>query len=289
MKRHSQAYDYTMILIGSALFAASINLFVVPVNLYNGGIVGLSQIFRTMLVSRMNLNFSFDIAGVINFLINVPLFVMAYRSLSRKFFLGTLLSLITQTICFSLIPILAVPILDDVLASLIIGAIVGALGIGMTLVSGASGGGTDIVGVYAALHWKSFSVGKLQLLFNALVYCLCAFLFDLPIAIYSIIYAAVYSFVLDKVHLQNIEMSLMIFTKNPEIKSRILKDFVRGVTYWKGLGAYTQTETEVLVTIVSKDEVNDLRRMITQMDPKAFIIVNEGLQITGNFIKRLVE
>ncbi len=289
MKRHSQTYDYTMILIGSALFAASINLFVVPVNLYNGGIVGLSQIFRTVLVSRMNLNFSFDIAGVINFLINVPLFVMAYRSLSRKFFLGTLLSLITQTICFSLIPIPAVPILDDVLASLIIGAIVGALGIGMTLVSGASGGGTDIVGVYAALHWKSFSVGKLQLLFNALVYCLCAFLFDLPIAIYSIIYAAVYSFVLDKVHLQNIEMSLMIFTKNPEIKSRILKDFVRGVTYWKGLGAYTQTETEVLVTIVSKDEVNDLRRMITQMDPKAFIIVNEGLQITGNFIKRLVE
>ena len=237
----------------------------------------------------MNLNFSFDIAGVINFLINVPLFVMAYRSLSRKFFLGTLLSLITQTICFSLIPIPAVPILDDVLASLIIGAIVGALGIGMTLVSGASGGGTDIVGVYAALHWKSFSVGKLQLLFNALVYCLCAFLFDLPIAIYSIIYAAVYSFVLDKVHLQNIEMSLMIFTKNPKIKSLILKDFVRGVTYWKGLGAYTQTETEVLVTIVSKDEVNDLRRMITQMDPKAFIIVNEGLQITGNFIKRLVE
>ena len=268
MKRHSQAYDYTMILIGSALFAASINLFVVPVNLYNGGIVGLSQIFRTVLVSRMNLNFSFDIAGVI---------------------LGTLLSLITQTVCFSLIPIPAVPILDDVLASLIIGAIVGALGIGMTLVSGASGGGTDIVGVYAALHWKSFSVGKLQLLFNALVYCLCAFLFDLPIAIYSIIYAAVYSLVLDKVHLQNIEMSLMIFTKNPEIKSRILKDFVRGVTYWKGLGAYTQTETEVLVTIVSKDEVNDLRRMITQMDPKAFIIVNEGLQITGNFIKRLVE
>ncbi len=282
-------YDYTMILVGSALFAASINLFVVPVNLYNGGIVGLSQIIRSVLVSRMGMRFSFDIAGVINFLINVPLFFMAFRSLSRKFFLGTLLSLITQTVCFSLIPIPVVPILDDVLASLIIGAIVGALGIGMTLVSGASGGGTDIVGVYAALHWKAFSVGKIQLLFNALVYSLCAFLFDLPIAIYSIIYAAVYSFVLDKVHLQNIEMSLMIFTKNPEIKNRILKDFVRGVTYWKGLGAYTQTETEVLVTIVSKDEVNELRRMITQLDPKAFIIVNEGLQITGNFIKRLVE
>ena len=251
MKRHSQIYDYTMILFGSALFAASINLFVVPVNLYNGGIVGLSQIIRSVLVSRMGMRFSFDIAGVINFLINVPLFFMAFRSLSRKFFLGTLLSLITQTVCFSLIPIPVVPILDDVLASLIIGAIVGALGIGMTLVSGASGGGTDIVGVYAALHWKAFSVGKIQLLFNALVYSLCAFLFDLPIAIYSIIYAAVYSFVLDKVHLQNIEMSLMIFTKNPEIKNRILKDFVRGVTYWKGLGAYTQTETEVLVTIVS--------------------------------------
>lgn len=288
MKRRSRFQEILMIILGSALFAASINLFVVPVNLYNGGIVGLAQIIRTVMQNQLHLNFGFDIAGVINFLINVPLFILAYRSLSRKFFAGTLISVLTQTVCFSLIPIPAVPILNDVLASLIIGAIIGAIGVGMTLVTGASGGGTDIVGVYAALRLKAFSVGKLQLIFNALIYTLCAVLFDLPIAIYSIIYAAIYSFVLDKVHLQNIEMSLMIFTKNPEVKTRILNEFVRGVTYWKGLGAYTQSETEVLVTIVSKDEVNEIRRMIMQMDPKAFIIVNEGLQITGNFIKRLI-
>ena len=289
MKRRPLYQDYLLIILGSALFAVSINLFVVPVNLYNGGIVGLSQIIRTVLSTKLGMNFSFDIAGVINFLINVPLFVLAYRSLSRKFFIGTLVALITQTLCFSLIPIPATPILDDVLASLVTGAIVGGIGVGMTLITGASGGGTDILGVYAALHWKSFSVGKLQLLFNAMIYTMCALLFDLSTAIYSIIYAAIYSFVLDKTHLQNIEMSLMIFTKNPQIKDRILKEFVRGVTYWKGLGAYTQTETEVLVTIVSKDEVNNLRKMIMQMDPHAFVIVNEGLQITGNFVKRLVE
>ncbi len=289
MKRRPLYQDYLLIILGSVLFAVSINLFVVPVNLYNGGIVGLSQIIRTVLSTKLGMNFSFDIAGVINFLINVPLFVLAYRSLSRKFFIGTLVALITQTLCFSLIPIPATPILDDVLASLVTGAIVGGIGVGMTLITGASGGGTDILGVYAALHWKSFSVGKLQLLFNAMIYTMCALLFDLSTAIYSIIYAAIYSFVLDKAHLQNIEMSLMIFTKNPQIKDRILKEFVRGVTYWKGLGAYTQTETEVLVTIVSKDEVNNLRKMIIQMDPHAFVIVNEGLQITGNFVKRLVE
>ena len=71
-------------------------------------------------------------------------------------------------------------------------------------------------------------------------------------------------------------------------RSRIIHEFVRGVTYWEGMGAYTQTGTEVLVTIVSKDEVSALKRMITQMDPHAFIIVNEGLQITGNFTKRLI-
>ena len=288
MKRHSKIYNICMIILGSALFAASINLFVVPVNLYNGGIVGFSQIVRTIIVQHFHLDPGFDIAGLINFGINLPLFILAYRSLSKNFLFGTLLSLVTQTICFSLIPIPAVPILPDVLASLIIGGIIGAVGVGITLINGASGGGTDILGVFLALRHKWFSVGKMQLLFNAIVYTLCVLLFDVSIAIYSIIYAAIYSFVLDKVHLQNIEMSMMIFTRNTEVKNRIIHEFVRGVTYWEGMGAYTQTGTEVLVTIVSKDEVSALKRMITQMDPHAFIIVNEGLQITGNFTKRLI-
>lgn len=288
MKRHNLLHDIALIIFGSALFAASVNLFIVPVNLYNGGVVGVSQIIRTLLHTNLNLNLQFDVAGLINMAINIPLFILAYRSLSKKFLVGTFISIITQTICFSLIPIPVVPILNDILASIVIGGIVGAFGIGLTLVTGASGGGTDIVGVYAALNWKSFSVGKLQLIINALIYVMCAFLFDLPTAIYSIIYATIYSFVLDKVHLQNIGMSLMIFTKNPEVKAKILGQFVRGVTYWKGMGAYTQTETEVLVTIVSKDEVAEVQKMITQLDPNAFIIVNEGLQVTGNFIKRLL-
>ncbi|MEG2328868.1 YitT family protein, partial [Anaerorhabdus sp.] len=116
----------------------------------------------------------------------------------------------------------------------------------------------------------------------------CAFLFELPVAIYSIIYQVMFSFVVDKIHFQNIEISAMIFTKNREIKHIINKEMVRGVTYWKGMGAYTDEETEVLVTIVSKYEIPQLQKIIYDLDPKAFVIITDGLKVTGGYEKRLI-
>ncbi len=276
------------IVLGSIIFAASVNLFITPMGLYNGGFIGISQIIRSCLSMFAGISFNFDIAGIINVFLNIPLFILSYNKISKRFLFGTFLSLIVQSLAFSLVPIPVIPLIEDIIASIVIGGIIGGFGVGMILSSNASGGGPDIIGVYAASNWKNFSVGKVFLILNVFVYSLCAYLFNFETAAYSIIYVAIFSYFTDKCHKQNIDMNMMIFTKHPEVKKMVMTKYGRGVTYWKGLGAYTDSETEVLVIVCNKFEVESIRKDIAQCDEHAFIIVNEGTKVTGGYEKRLV-
>ncbi|MEG0329851.1 MAG: YitT family protein [Longicatena sp.] len=276
-------------LIGGFLFALAVNLFIVPLNLYSGGVIGIAQIIRTLLSQTTFISFpqGVDIAGVINFAINIPLFIMAYRSISRKFFLRTLLCVLGQTIAFTLIKIPSTPIIDDVLAACLIGGLLGGFGIGLALRNGGSGGGLDILGVYFTKKTDFLSVGKLSNIINVVIFTCCALLFNVSIAIYSVIFTACMYLVVDKTHYQNINMTAMIFTKSEKVQAAILKETRRGVTYWKGAGAYTNNDTFILVTVISKYEVAQIKKIILSNDPNAFIIFNEGMSISGNFEKRL--
>lgn len=279
--------NYIQIFLGSLLFCAALNLFIVPVGLYNGGTVGIAQIIRTLLEQSFSLPTGFDIAGIINFIINIPLLILAYSKFGKRFFFKTVFSVIMQTILFSLIMIPSIPIIRDRLTACIIGGMLAGVGVGMTLKAGGSGGGNDILGLYFTKKRKDFSVGKMTLIINGIIYSTCAILFELPTAIYSIIYSSVYSQVIDKVHVQNINTSVQIFTKNPALYKNILTDLNRGNTYWKGTGGFTNTDTFVIISVVSKYELYHLKQILIKYDPNAFAIVNEGLEIIGNYEKRL--
>ena len=279
--------EYLIIAAGSIIFAAANNLFIVPSGVYAGGIVGTAQIIRTVLNDYLNISFSFDIAGIINMCLNVPLLVMAYFILNSSFVKMTVFSVAIQTVAFSAIPVY--PVVSDNLAAIIIGSIVAGYGVGLILIQKATAGGNDVTSMLLMKHNPNLSVGKFNLLYNVFVYIFCAILFNLETSIYSILHATLFSVVVDRLHLQNIEVSLMIFTRNDNIKNMSINDMHRGVTYWKGQGAYTNNETEVLVTIVSKYEVPKIRREILKMDPKAFIIVSSQLNVDGNVEKRLIQ
>ena len=276
-----------IIIVGAFLFCLGINLFIVPVGLYNGGVIGISQIIRTLINEYTSFTSSFDISGIINFIFNLPLLFLAYRSISIKFFSRTVVSIVFQTIFFSIISIPKVPIIDDRLAACLIGGIITGAGIGITLKAGGSGGGIDILGVYFTRKYTNFSVGKLGIIINTFIYGVCSILFEVPTAIYSIIYTAFFGLIVDKIHYQNINTSAMIFTKKENIEKSIMSKMGRGVTCWKGYGAYTGDDTLVLVTVISKYEISQLKRIVYEIDDKAFIIFNEGLNVTGNFEKRL--
>ena len=289
MKNNTLFKEYLFTAIGSIIFALGVNLFIVPHGIYNGGIVGTAQLLRTVLVDYLQIRVDFDIAGIINMCLNIPMLAIAYFRLSPNFVKKTTFSLVVQTIAFSLIPIMKEPIIGDCFASVVVGSIVAGYGVGMILIQKATAGGLDMATMLLIEKFPNISVGKINLYYNVAVYIICALMFDLEIAIYSILHAIIFSFVVDRRHLQNIEVSLLIFTRNKDIKNMIINDLHRGVTYWQGQGAYTNQETEVLVTIASKYEVALMRQRIKAMDPKAFIIVSDHLAgVDGNVEKRLV-
>lgn len=281
--KNNKLKEYGIIFIGSFLFCAGLNWFIVPLGLYNGGTVGISQIIRSVL----QLNTSFDIAGILNFILNIPLLFLAYFHFGRSLFLKTFFSIVTQTILFTFIPIPTQPIIQEYAVSCLMGGILAGTGVGITLKAGGSGGGLDILGLYFTQKFKDFGVGRFTLIINGIIYCACALLFELPVAIYSVLYAMVYSMAIDKTHLQNINTSVMIFTKKKDVYEVILKELNRGVTYWKGTGGYTDTDTYVIYTVVSKYEVRTLQQKLNEKDPDAFVIVTEQDQILGNYEVRL--
>lgn len=189
-------------LAGAVVYSLGINLFIVPVALYSGGIMGFSQILRTLLIQYLNLPLqNFDIAGVIYYLINVPILLLSMKRIGRRFFIKTVMCVTTVTILLSVIPIPVQPILpDDTLACCVIGGIICGLGMGLALKSGGSLGGMDIVGMMLIKWRKDFRVGRVNLITNIILYSVCMFLFDIPTVIYSLIYASLSSFAIDKVH-----------------------------------------------------------------------------------------
>lgn len=279
---------YIIVVLGSSLFALGVNLFIVPLNLYSSGLLGVSQVIRSIVNLFFENKSQYDWSGYIYAAMNIPLYIMAYRNLSHRFFYLSILSTIVQSIVLVMVPIPQQLLIQDYLTSVLVGGLIGGIGIGFCLQVGGSGGGFDILGMYYALKTKGGSVGRVSLILNAIVYLICAFLFNLETAIYSILYVTIFTLALDHFHTQNIATHVMIFSKNKEIKREIIKQLKRGATYWQGMGAYTDNDMEIIVTIISKYEVPALKKVVLELDPHAFIIISEGLQITGNYEKRLL-
>ena len=166
----------------------------------------------------------------------------------------------------------AVPILDDPLASCLVGGILCGFALGLALTCGCSTGGLDVVGLCLTKRGSRFTVGRFSLGFNIVLYIACALLFDIQTAIYSVIYTVFCSLFIDRGHQQNINVQVLIFTRDadPELPRSIMSRLGRGVTYWEGKGAYTESDMRVLCVCVSKFEVAELRRPCVSSIPTPF-------------------
>lgn len=276
--------------IGSLIYACGIGLFTSPSGMYSGGFMGISQILRTVLTDYIGLSFgNFDIAGILYFFLNLPVLWLAYRNMSRSFFIKTLICVAASTFFLSLVQTPASLLEDDVLGSAIIGGILTGLGIGLILYFGGSSGGMDIVSLYLARKNQDISVGRLGMMVNFIIYGLCLLMFDVSVAIYSIIYATFSGVVVDRVHAQNINMQAMIITATDgmEIEQAVMKRLHRGVTHWDGVGAYQETHKTILYVILSKYETGMLKQILKEYDPKAFVVFQQGVNIHGFYQKHL--
>ncbi len=273
----------------TVLYAIGVNWFIVPMGLYTGGLLGLCQVVRTLLVDALQLSPAVDFSGVLYLFANIPILLLAWRALGKGFLMRTVICTVSSSIFLSVIPAPAVPLVEETLTNCVVGGILVGFSLGMVLTCGCSTGGLDILGLYLAKKGKGFSVGRFSLSFNALLYALCALLFGVRAAIYSVIYTVFCSLFIDRGHQQNITQQVLIFTKDedPELPRNIMARVGRGVTYWEGRGAYTGEEVRVLCVCVSKFEEADLYGVVHELDPNAFFITQEGVSIHGNFVRKL--
>lgn len=287
---HNRGLRLVAAVAGELIAALALNLFIVPLNLYTGGLMGVCQLMRTLAQTYLGISFgAYDVAGILYFILNVPILLLAYKTLGRPFVVKTLICTASYSFFYSIIPIPATPIVDDYLTACLLGGILAGVGSGIVLTCGGSGGGLDVLGLIMSKKDHAFTVGKFSLGFNAVLYTVILVLFDPEIAIYSVIYNFSNSLLLDRMHQQNVNVQALIFTREDE---QALADFIiqklgRSVTYWNGIGAYTKDDVRVLCVCLSKYEIEELLPMVHSIDPHAFLTVQEGVRVFGNFPRKL--
>ena len=278
---------YVELIIGSILLSLGIYLFVTPNGINFGGVIGLAQIIEYFLVKCMP-NFSkMNLVGVINFLINIPLFIMGFKIMNKEFCIKTIISLIVQTLTLSILPKQSIVIMPDMLSNCIFGALMCGVGVGLALQSSGCCGGMDIAGVCLSKIKPGFSVGKLSNIVNSILFAICAFLFDVQTSLYSILFVVILYFVSDRIHYQNINVTVFVFTRKENMKNVIMEKTGRGVTYWMGKGAYTENDEYILYCAINKYEIRNFKKIVHDIDPNVFITISEGQEINGGFEKRL--
>ncbi len=287
--RHFELRRLGVAIVGTCIYSMGMNLFIVPAGLYSGGIMGFCQIIRTLLTRELGLSFGgIDIAGILYYLINIPILIVSWRKLDRMFVLKTLATVSVMTVMLTLIP--TIPIMgSDTITNCLVGGVISGIGIGIVLRCGGTLGGFDLVSLMIIRKHHDFSIGKITIGINFLVYALCMLVFSVPTAIYSMVYSVISSTTIDRVHLQNKDAQVTIITKKnaKELEAAILSQLHRGVTQLRGTGAYTSEQVDLLEITLSEYELPLLRRIIHEYDPNAFVVVKDHVKVYGNYLKKL--
>ena len=280
----------SMAVAGALIYALGINLFVAPLGLFTGGLMGLCQLLRSLILMVLGIeSLPFELAGVLLYAFNVPLLILAYRSMGKVFFRNTLICSTAYAVFASIVPVPPAPIVEDMLTGCLLGGVISGVGSGLALTSGCCGGGLDLLGLYLAKKGAKVTIGRFNLAFNAVLFITCGVLFDLTTLIYSVLNTIFNAMAIDRAHRQSVTVQVLIFTKEdrPELGRFIMDNLHRGITRWEGKGVYTGEATHILCVCMNKYEIDDLREALTQIDPKAFFIVQEGVHVSRNFERRL--
>ncbi len=279
-----------VILLGAAIYAFGFNVFLLPLHLYAGGMMGFAQLFRDLL-SWFGLSFtSINITGILYYIMNIPAFIIALRRMRKRFIVKTIFAVTCVTVMLLVIPHPAEPILDTVLGNAMVAGLICGSGVGLILLMGACDGGVNLIAMLLISRRGKTSVGRVSIVANVILYGIMLFLFDIPTVIYSLIYAVFGSIATDKIHAQNISTQVTILTKledTRDMEVEVLSRLYRGMTEVDANGIFTGERVKMFIVFINKYESGRLKGIIRAHDPNAFIVETEGVRIEGNFLRKL--
>ena len=264
-----------IITLGAVIYALAFDWFVAPNQIAMGGVTGLAQTVNALVPVLP--------VGVLSILVNVPLFLAGWRLLGGRLLVSSLYAMAVSSLAIDVIAWMhTFPPMDPILATLYGGAGMG-VGLGLVFSQGATTGGTDIIGKLLKLKFPWLPIGKLVMIPDMVVVILAAVVFGtVNAALYGLIQMYLLSKVMDMI-LYGWDTSRVayIITDRWEETVQGLLDMNRGVTLLQGKGAYTGAEKQVLLVAFRQREIVPIKRMLREIDPKAFFIVCDAHEILG--------
>jgi len=268
---------YTFLLIGAIFASIALEIFLVPNNVIDGGVVGISIISSHL--TKLPL-------GIFIFLFNLPFLILGYKQIGKTFVISTLFAVTVLSIGVTVLhPIPGIT--KDVLLASVFGGITLGIGVGLIIRYGGSLDGTEIVAIILDKR-TGFSIGEIVLFFNIFILSSAGFVFGWDKAMYSLI-AYFIAFKVIDVTVEGLEesKSVIIVSEQPEEIAKVLMARLgRGVTILQGQGAYTGESKGVLYAVVTRLEVAKLKSIIEEIDPGAFVTFSDVHEVMGGRFKK---
>ena len=267
-------------ILGSAMFAAGFALFLQPNDMNSGGISGLAMIIVELLGAGS--------VGTVSIIINLPLFLLGGIKIGKRFFLGSLLGMTLSSVLIDAVSAFPMPQTEPLIGS-IYGGVVCGLGLGIVFMSGTSTGGSDILVRLLKLKYRNVPIGQISMTFDAVVVVLTGIVFgDVRNALYTGITVYLCGKVIDAVvyRFDYSDVALIISSEYEAIARAIGERLDRGATFLHGEGSYSHKDTKVVLAAVKKQQIAELKELVMQIDPKAFLIVQEAHQVLGDGFSR---
>ncbi len=268
-------WNLVIIALGSVLCASAINGILIPHEFFAAGFTGVAMIIHYLV--------PFLPVGVLYFILNIPLYALGWMYVGRRFFLYSIAGLFIFSAALSWIHV-TIPVYDKILSAILAGIITG-IGSGIILRSLGSAGGLDILSI---ILMKRFSIGlgSSILAFNAFVLAVGAVLFSLEMALYTLVYLYVSSSMVNLVvtGLSQRKAVYVISRQWEKITQEIYEKIQRGVTIMRGQGGYTGKEHQIIYTVITFRELSRLKRLVSDIDPDAFVVVTDTLEVMGQRI-----
>ena len=262
--------------IGCALFGAGFSLFLLPNGLNTGGITGLSMVIYEMI--------HVGSVGLISALINLPLFIIGGLKVGKRFFWGSLLGMVLLSVFIDLFDGITAPVTEPLMGALYGGLLCG-LGLGLVFSCGFSTGGSDIIVRLLKKKFQYSPIGVISIIFDAVVAILTAIAFkNINQALYCGVAVFITGRVLDAVvyGFDYSKVALIITKKHEEVASRLGEKLGRGATFLHGEGSYSHQSMKVVLTAVKMQQIAEMKQIVAEVDPDAFVIVQEAHQVLGD-------
>ena len=275
IKSKDYVWQYVLIIIGSALFAAGFQFFLYPNSIIVGGVSGIAMIINYLTELPV---------GVMNIVLNIPLFIIAWRQFGTKFVIGSFVGMMLSSVFVDLFALVSYSPTDDMLLACIIGGAIKGLGMGIIYYAGATTGGTDIIAKFVRLKYPYINFGTLILITDAIIILAFAIIFHkVEGAMYAVIAIFVVSRVIDLVlyGVDNSNVCYIISEKSEQLVNDITDSLHRGVTILEGEGAYSHQNKQVLLCVVKRTQVSDIRKIIKSVDENAFFIITDAKNVFG--------